>query len=137
MKTPPEIHTTKPWSPDHQPRGKRHQHGKPAWRHHLPQEWQDAIEAPLYFEQHREYEISAGRSVGYDADDRPCFTSHYYLLTSLASDDDEEFYEVITYCEEMSAWRMRDGRWLIYRQKSDNQCNQPGSFYIFATCMPR
>ncbi len=111
--------------------------GEPAWRDHLPVEWREAIEAPLYFEQYSEYEISAERTVGYDADDKPCFTSHQFLLTSLASDDDEEFYEVVTYCEEMAAWRMRDGRWLIYRRNSANRGAQPSRFYAFAASMPR
>lgn len=137
MKTLPQADTRKPWQPNRQPRGKRTLQDKPAWRSHLPHEWLDAVESPLYFEQYSEYEISAGRSVGYDADDRPCFTSHYYLLTSLASDDDEEFYEVVTYCEEMSAWRMRDGRWLIYRRNSTSQTDEPRSFYAFASDMPR
>jgi hypothetical protein len=110
---------------------------EPLWRDHLPAEWLDAIEVPLYFEQYSEYEIRAERAVGYDADDHPCFTSHRFLLTSLASDDDEEFYEVVTYSEEMAAWHLRDERWLVYRRISTNNCNQSRSFYVLSADMPR
>jgi len=110
---------------------------EPAWLEHLPDEWLEAIEVPLYFEQYSEYEINAERAVGYDADDRPCFATHRFLLTSLVSDDDEEFYEVVAYAEEMVAWRMRDERWLVYRRNSANQGGQPRSFYAFSAEMPR
>jgi hypothetical protein len=110
---------------------------EPVWLEHLPDEWLDAVEVPLYFEQYSEYEINAERAVGYDADDRPCFATHRFLLTSLVSDDDEEFYEVVAYAEEMVAWRMRDERWLVYRRNSANQGGQPRSFYAFSAEMPR
>ena len=110
---------------------------EPAWREHLPDEWRETVEAPLYFEQYSEYEINAERAVGYDADDRPCFATHRFLLTSLVSDDDEEFYEVVAYAEEMVAWRMRDERWLVYRRNSAHQGGLPRSFYAFSNAMPR
>lgn len=110
---------------------------QPDWKLHLPDGWQESVESPLYFEHHCEYEISADRTVGYDSDDKPCFTSHRFQLTSLASDDDEEFYEIVTYAEEMAAWRMCDGRWLIFRTISTNSCNLPRGFYAFSAKMPR
>ena len=110
---------------------------EPAWLEHLPDEWLDAIEAPLYFEQYSEYEINAERAVGYDADDRPCFATHRFLLTELVTDDDDEFYEVVAYAEEMAAGRMRDERWLVYRRNSAHQGGQPRSFYAFSSAMPR
>ncbi|MFZ2268946.1 MAG: hypothetical protein WAV95_15325 [Azonexus sp.] len=110
---------------------------EPAWLEHLPDEWRDAIEAPLYFEQYSEYEINAERAVGYDADDRPCFATHRFLLTELVTDDDDEFYEVVAYAEEMAAWRMRDERWLVYRRNSAHQGGQPRSFYALSAAMPR
>lgn len=109
----------------------------PGWQRNLPDEWRDAIDTPLYFEQYSEYEISAERSVGYDADDRPCFTAHRYELTRLVSDDDEEFYEVVTYREELAAWRLRDERWLVYRRICTADGNAPRGFYTFSPTMPR
>ena len=107
------------------------------WDKHLPREWREAIEDPLYFAQYSEYEMVANRAVGYDADDLPCFTSHRFQLTRLASDDDEEFYELVTYSEEMAAWRLRDERWLIFRLIATNNCGEPRGFYLFSPEMPR
>lgn len=109
----------------------------PDWLAHLPAEWIDAVDVPLYFEQYSEYEINAKRAIGYDADNKRCFTTHRYILTSLASDDDEEFYELVTYAEEMAAWRLRDERWLVYRCISTHNCNQSRSFYALSPDMPR
>jgi len=80
--------------------------------------------------------MRAERTVDYDGDNKPCFTAHRFQLTSLASDDDEEFFEIVTYAEEMAAWRLRDERWLIYRTISTNSCNAARSVYAFSTDMP-
>ncbi len=107
------------------------------WSRHLPAEWRDAVEPPLYFDHYSEYEIAAQRSVGYDADDRPCFTAHRFQLTEPASDDDEEFYEIVSRSEEMAAWRLRDGRWLVFRRECAGPCHPARGFYAFSTDMPR
>jgi hypothetical protein len=109
----------------------------PEWDKHLPSEWRDAVEAPLHIKQYSEYEMRAERVVGYDADEQPCYTAHQFQLTSLASDDDEEFYEIVSYSEEMAAWRLRDDRWLIFRITSSQNCNQPRGFYALNQDMPR
>jgi len=106
------------------------------WAVFLPRAWQDAVDAPLYFERHVEYEMSAERVIGYDVDDSPCYTAHHFDLTSLASDDDEDFYEVVTYSEEMAAWRLRDSRWLIFRRIQKLHCKDSSSFYTISTEMP-
>lgn len=107
------------------------------WRHALPAAWRDATEVPLYLEHHREYEICAERTVGYDADDAPCFVAHRFVLTTPASDDDEEYYARITHAEEMAAWRLRDNRWLLYRRIDAGNCDAPRAFYSFSPDMPR
>lgn len=118
--------------------------GKPAqdrlaetWTARLPNEWADAVEPPLYFANYSEYEIAAQRAVGYDANDRPCFTAHRFVLTETASDDDEEFYEVVAHSEEMAAWRLRDGRWLVFREIRGDRCGAPRGFYSIGPDMPR
>lgn len=107
------------------------------WSKHLPEAWLGAVDQPLYFKCYSEYEMCAERSVGYDADDCPCFTAHQFILTSIASDDDEEYYEVVTYAEEMAAWRLHDERWLIYRTVTTSPCNAPRGFYAVSPEMPR
>lgn len=110
---------------------------EPDWAKHLPEGWLRAVDRPLYFKQYSEYEIDAQRTLGYDADDQPCFTAHRVQLTSLASDDDEEFYEVVSYSEEMAAWRLRDERWLVYRTINTNTCNASRGFYAINPEIPR
>jgi hypothetical protein len=108
-----------------------------SWNRLLPADWANQVETPLHFAHYCEYEIAAERTVGYDADDQPCFTAYRFMLTSPASDDDEEFYQVVTHCEEMAAWRLRDERWLIFRMISTTHCNPPRGFYSFSQEMPR
>lgn len=106
------------------------------WKKFLPCAWLDAVDAPLYFERHVEYEMNAERVIGRDADDRPCYTAHHFDLTRLASDDDEDFYEVVSYSEAMAAWRLRDGRWLIFRSIQKLHCKDTRSFYTISPEMP-
>lgn len=106
------------------------------WAVHLPLDWRDAVDLPLYFERHVEYEMSAERVIGYDTDGHRCYIAHHFDLTSLASDDDEEFYEVVTYSEAMAAWRLRDGRWLIFRRIQKLHCKDSSSFYTISPEMP-
>jgi hypothetical protein len=107
------------------------------WRDQLPADWADAVDPPLHFRHYREYEISAERSVGYDEDEQPCFITHRFALTRLVSDDDEEFYETVTLSEEMTAWRLRDGRWLVLRKTHPGTCQANRGFYAISPDMPR
>jgi hypothetical protein len=107
------------------------------WNRQLPKEFRDLVEAPLYFETYSEYEIDATRVVGFDADAQPCFTAHRVELTELVSDDDETFYEMVLYSEEMAAWRLRDERWLIYRRISSPDSQTARGFYSLGPDMPR
>ena len=137
MKTDPSTGAGKVHKQTCKSQKKGRQPSDPDWLAYLPTEWRETVEPPLYFEQYSEYEIRAERTLGYDANDQHCFTAHRYVLTSLASDDDEEFYELVTYSEEMAAWRLRDERWLVYRRISTNNCNQSRSFYALSPDMPR
>ena len=110
----------------------------PDWSALLPADWRAMAEAPLRFVEYREYEMPASRCLGYDADDRLCYCAHHYLLETCRSDDDEEFYRAVTGGETLHAWRLRDGRWLVYRRPIADDC-QPASrgFYSFAPTAPR
>jgi hypothetical protein len=110
----------------------------PDWRHALPAEWRAAAVAPLNFAIHREYEIPASRTLGYDEEGVACYYRHVFFLGATRSDDDEEFYEAIVYGEEVHAWRLRDERWLIWRivrEDGDGRGNR--GFYRFSEDMPR
>ncbi len=108
------------------------------WLMFLPAEWRSMVIEPIYFKQHREYEIAASRSFGYDADDCTCYYAHRYALNEIRSDDDEDFYEVVAYGESVHAWRLRDERWLIYRIAHTAGDSTPGrGFFSFADRHPR
>jgi hypothetical protein len=108
------------------------------WRRDLPREWAGQVVSPTLFSRFREYEMLAERVVGYEVDDEPCYCAHYFVLNTLRSDDDDEFYLVPGYWERLVAWRLIDGRWLIFRCLSSNEdCAQSRSFFSFADEMPR
>lgn len=130
-------HTFSSQHPGHCARKGKATHVEPNWRHHLPALYSEAIIVPLYFKKYREYEISADRCVGYDADDQPCHIAYRVELTRIASDDDEEFYEVVSYREELSAWLLRDDRWLVFRATLTDPCTPTRDFYAISPDMPR
>jgi hypothetical protein len=92
--------------------------------------------APLSLETYRDYEMAAERVVGRDEDDAPCYCASRFIVTETRSDDDEEFYQVAAYAEAISAWRLRDGRWLIHRLITRDGERSTG-FYSFGDDMPR
>ncbi len=108
------------------------------WRRHLPARWADRVVEALDFTRHVEYEMPAWRVKGHDADGALCFYAHDYLLTEGRSDNDEDFYTVVTAGEAVRAWRLCDDRWLIYRQLRGDDERTPGRpFYSFSDCPPR
>ena len=126
-------------SPAHCLRQGRAASRKPAaglWLRYLPDIWRDAVDVPLTIAHHREYEMDATRSVGYDADDRPCFTAHHFVLTVTAATP-EGPREEPAYCEEMAAWRLHDERWLVFRIISASTGVLPRGFYAISPHMPR
>lgn len=108
------------------------------WRRHLPAAWGEQVVAPFAFAEHREYEMPASRTLGHDVDGELCFYAHRYALTENRSDDDEDFYQIVTYGETVHAWRLRDERWLTWRvvHTGDDGDAQRG-FYIFSDRPPR
>ncbi|MGV8891548.1 MAG: hypothetical protein ACOH2K_01070 [Burkholderiaceae bacterium] len=106
------------------------------WQQALPSEWQAAAVVPIRFATYREYEMLAARSLGYDAQGNPCYCRQAFVLDTLRSDDDEEFYEVIAYGEEIQAWRLHDTRWLIWRIEYREDGRSKRDCYRFSDCMP-
>lgn len=93
--------------------------------------------APLSFHIHREYEMAAERVQGLDEDERCCYLKHHVRQEDLRSDDDGELETVLHYGEIMSAWRLRDERWLIHRSIFWGEEEEGISFYSFSEHMPR
>lgn len=108
------------------------------WLARLPASWRDQVEPPWAFCQYRDEELAAVRVVGSDIDDEPCYTAYRFSIVEPRSDDDETFYRVETYGEELAAWRLRDGRWLIWREiRTEDRLEDARGFYSFANEMPR
>jgi hypothetical protein len=108
------------------------------WCEGLPKEWQEQVIAPLVFEIQREYEVAARRVIGKDEDDAPCYCDYRYALTELCCDDADVFFEAPTYAEELTAWRLRDTRWLIRRRIiTRDDCESARAFYCLSENMPR
>lgn len=108
------------------------------WRRHLPAEWSEQVVAALDFASFREYEIAAGRCFGYDEDGAGCYYAHDYALEETRSDDDESYYRVIAYGETVRAWRLRDGRWLNFRQARGGDDGAPHrGFFTLTETPPR
>lgn len=60
------------------------------------------------------------------------------MLTALKSDDDEVFYEMPDYAETQTAWRLRDARWLVYRELVANvEEGKVCRFFSISDAMPR
>lgn len=93
-------------------RGKRHIE----WWQDLPAQLRECVVAPVSFDVLHEYEMPADRTFGRDAVNQPCFCAFRYVLTQLRSDDDEVFYEAPVYAQTLTAWRLRDTRWLTLRK---------------------
>jgi hypothetical protein len=99
----------------------------------------DLVVVPRVFEIQREYEVAAARVIGRDDSAAPCFCAYSYRSTKLCCDDNDVFYEATIYCEELSAWRLRDGRWLSWRLvvTGDDDGEKAGVRYALSEKMPR
>ena len=108
------------------------------WLHGLPAKWREQVITPFDIDRFVEYEMAASRCLGYDIDGALCFYSHDYAVEESRSDDDEEFYRVVTHSETVRAWRLRDDRWLIFRQQpTGDDCAPPRGFFMLADHPPR
>lgn len=106
------------------------------WAEGLPASWRDAAVAPLDFLRSREYEALAERVVGYDEAGAPCYSRYIYRHKELRSDDGEEFYEETLHAEVGCSWRLRDGRWLVWR-RVERGWGEDRGFFSFSEEMPR
>lgn len=108
------------------------------WGQDLPSAWETLVVAPLRFDVFQEYEMPADRTLGYDEDGAPCYCAFRFILTALKSDDGEMFYEAPDHNEALTAWRLRDKRWLIYREVvADLEQGVVQGFFSFSNAMPR
>ena len=85
------------------------------WRSGLPPEREREVVTPRVFELAIDYEVAAERVLGRDADGEPCYCSYHCVLTDLCCEDGEVFFEALSFSENMRAWRLASGQWLVRR----------------------
>lgn len=109
-----------------------------AWQKDLPENWDDLVVAPHYFEVQREYEVDATRVMGLDHTGATCYCSFDYYRTALRYDDGDVLCEEIVYSEAQCAWRLCDGTWLVRRAlMTSEDCGVEKVTYRVADTMPR
>ena len=83
-----------------------------AWMDGLPPDLIGMVVEPVRFDIASDFELAADRSLGLDAEGQACFCAFRYVRTALRSDDDEIYYQAPVYAETVTAWRLKDSRWL-------------------------
>lgn len=98
------------------------------WVERVPLLWRSLITGPLWVDVFRDQQAGAERWVGYDEDEDPCYCRYRFQVGGGTQQ----------HREDLAAWRLRDGRWLIHRII---QCQADGGaaylFYAFSEHMPR
>lgn len=105
---------------DTAPRCPQHVVHDSQWRKDLPPAWDELVVAPAAIERFRQDDMIAGRAVGRDAHGAACYCTQYHVWMGLTCDDDGIFEEIPTYAESTTAWRLRDGNWLVLRRIIDD-----------------
>lgn len=128
-------------SPRQSPRRARWPREYP-WCDGLPPTWREQVVVPLDFDIHRDHELAAQRVFGRDEDGAPCYYAHRWTISEPCSDDDEEFYLRPSAGESVTAWRLRDERWLVRRVvlgngNGNDRCAAAQPFFVFSESMPR
>lgn len=102
------------------------------WSDRLPQLWRSLTIGPIWIDVNRDLDAGAERWVGFDEEEAPCYCRYRFKVDigSLGATPD--------YVEDLVAWRMRDGRWLIHRIIKCHADRQTAyAFYGFSESMPR
>ena len=109
------------------------------WSALLPPELLAEVVWPTRGERHVDAGLPAERSVGYGADGAPSYCASRHRLAVPASDDDELFVDAAAFSECTTAWRLRDGRWLVHRSvwQLDRCPPVETARYFVADTMPR
>ena len=105
------------------------------WRQDLPKELLDQVQTPQIFALEDDYEVAARHIVGYDQDGQACYCAYTCTLTDLCCDDEDQFFEGLSYQEELSAWRLHDRRWLLRRAVVT--ADDPDTRHIVFRCSDR
>jgi hypothetical protein len=104
------------------------------WSDRLPMLWRSLTIGPMWVDVNRDEDAGAERWLGYDEEEHPCYCRYRFHVPigNLAGSSDG------VYSEDLAAWLMRDGRWLIHRIITcQADAGKSYSFYAFSESMPR
>lgn len=104
------------------------------WAERLPLLWRNLTVGPLWVDVNRDADVGAERWMGYDEEEQPCYCRYRFQVSiGRISEGNAGLYS-----EDLAAWRMRDGRWLIHRViNCDAEGKTAYAFYAFSESMPR
>jgi hypothetical protein len=91
------------------------------WLLECPPEVAPLLDEPVRFEHHEDRDIPALKLHGLDAAGRRCYYRHLYAVRDETFDDDDLPTRVETYREQVTAWRLPDGRWLRHLWRISGQ----------------
>ncbi len=104
------------------------------WAARLPMLWRSLTVGPLWVDVNRDADAGAERWVGYDEEEQPCYCRYRFQVPIGSINHSSEGL----YSEDLAAWRMRDGRWLIHRVINCHAESKTAyAFYAFSESMPR
>jgi len=108
------------------------------WSERLPVVWRSLAIGPLWVDVHRDLELASERWVGYDEEESPCYCRYRFRVEGGVRDGLTGDANDGGYSEDLAAWRMRDGRWLIHRIiMCQVSAITSYGFYAFSESMPR
>ena len=91
------------------------------WNKGLPEQYAAAVIAPFSFEHFEDDLASARKFRGFDTSGCMCYYRHAYSRTAPRLDDEDCFHESETYYEEVIAWRLENGSWLVRRYEASGE----------------
>lgn len=104
--------------------------GRHPWWRDLPPAWRGEVVEPIAFRVYREPDLAAERVFGRDEDGELCFYAHHYLRPVGTR------ARPAAQGERVSAWRLNDLRWLIYRVPIQGEAWAGRGFYAFSVSPP-
>lgn len=91
------------------------------WTQGLPPQYHANTIAPQYFERFEDEEAHAQRVRGFDDCGGVCYYAHAYAFTHPVVDEEDCFFDEESYREEVTAWRLNNGSWLVRRYTGGEQ----------------
>ncbi len=82
------------------------------WLVDCPPEVAPLLDEPVQFDRQEDRGIPALKVHGIDAQGRRCYYRHDYTVRDETLDDEDLPVQVETYREQVTGWRLPDGRWL-------------------------